>query len=252
MNDHLLERQAYLERQPARRRRRVAEAKRASGLARQIGDQVRRRRWLPGRRIGFEPGLTLRYGVSRSIFREAVRMLEQHGIAEMRRGIRGGLYISEPDPSAVVLSASVYLAHIGLEAENVHEVRLSLEPLAASLAAERASKKQLESLAASLERELACGDDEFFREARTLHEQIADLCGNRALALFIRVVITAAWGDAEVEPANLPGGWRDQLRANHEKLVRAIKSGDPRGARKCMEEHLDTTTGWWVGLHSPS
>ncbi len=86
MNDHLLERQAYLERQPARRRRRVAEAKRASGLARQIGDQVRRRRWLPGRRIGSEPELTLRYGVSRSIFREAVRMLEQHGIAEMPEG----------------------------------------------------------------------------------------------------------------------------------------------------------------------
>lgn len=249
MNGHLLEREEHLERARPRRRRARAgrpRGKLAETIARELSREIRSRHWSVGKRIGSEPELTERYGVSRSILREAVRMLEQHGVAEMRRGVGGGLFVAEPDPAAVVLSASVYVAHLDLDSESLQEARDALDPLAASLAAERASDDELRELGRALGRALATEDRRSFVAAsRALHEQIVDLMGNRVLSLFSRVVITAAWGDIEAGPHRLPPGWQDDLRANHMALVVAIQERDPARARNAMLKHLAATTDWW-------
>lgn len=229
---------------PHRRRRR--RGKLAETLARQIADEIRRHRWGAGRRLGSEVDLVERYGVSRAILREAVRMLEQHSVAEMRRGAAGGLFVSEADPSVVVTSASVYVAHLKLDARSLHEARAALEPTAAELAATRASREELLELEEALELELGCRDEEMPVVGRALHELVADLTGNRAIALFSRVLITSAWGDPEAPTVSPPAGWQQDLRDNHLRLVAAIRDRDAAGARKAMEAHLELTTGWWA------
>ena len=47
----------------------------------------------PGTLLGSEAELTAKYEVSRAVFREAVRILEHHQIATMRRGPGGGLFV---------------------------------------------------------------------------------------------------------------------------------------------------------------
>jgi DNA-binding FadR family transcriptional regulator len=59
--------------------------------------------------------LIARYGVSRAVFREAVRMLEFFGVVEVRRGKEGGLVVAQRDPSGTVGSALLYLSFAGID-----------------------------------------------------------------------------------------------------------------------------------------
>ena len=84
-------------------------------LAYRITAQVRRQSLEVGRAIGAEPELIARYGVSRAVFREAVRMLEFFGVVEVRRGKEGGLVVAQRDPSGTVGSALLYLSFAGID-----------------------------------------------------------------------------------------------------------------------------------------
>ena len=79
--------------------------KKAETIADQIVQTIVSQRWEPGELFGSEVELIARYGVSRAVFREAVRLLEHHGLVEMRRGLHGGLFIRQPDPTPVALTA---------------------------------------------------------------------------------------------------------------------------------------------------
>src|SRR5690242_21106455 len=83
--------------------------KKAEIVADQIEQTIVGQRWEPGELFGSEVELIARYGVSRAVFREAVRLLEHHGLAEMRRGLHGGLFIRQPDPQPVAKAMAVYL-----------------------------------------------------------------------------------------------------------------------------------------------
>ena len=77
--------------------RRPAADKRASTIARHIEADIIRRGWPIGESLGSERALQERYRVSRSVLREAVRLVEHHKVARMRRGPSGGLLVCEPD-----------------------------------------------------------------------------------------------------------------------------------------------------------
>jgi DNA-binding FadR family transcriptional regulator len=250
MHAQLLEREGNGPRVRRRTPRALRNGKRAELLVRELSDAIRSSGLEAGTRLGSEPELIRRHGVSRGVLREAVRMLEQHSVVRMRRGIGGGLFVTQPDPASVVLSASVYLAHLELGPRSYHEARLALEPPAAALAAERASEPDLRSLQVALGRALIAGGEDLPPAARSLHERIADLCGNRAVALFARAVITAAWGDERFapEPPRLPPGWQADLRSSQIRIATAILSRDAQGARAAMQEHLDITTAWWTAV----
>ena len=58
----------------------------AAQVARGIEAEVLRRGWPVGASLGSEPRLRERFGVSRAVLREAVRLVEHHQVARMRRG----------------------------------------------------------------------------------------------------------------------------------------------------------------------
>ena len=162
----------------------------------------------------------------------------------------GGLFVGEPDPSIVVVSASAYLSRLGLSSQSRYEARAAIEPAAASLAAERASDHELDELMRALKRELACPDDQLRFTARAVHEQIVDLSGNPAIALYARVLSTSDWGDAMAPTPQLPPAWQSDLRESHALIVGAIRGREPRKAASWMNEHIGLTTRWWASVHA--
>ena len=68
----------------------------ATVTAGRIVDDVVALGWPIGTVLGSESDLLERYGVSRAVFREAVRLVEHQQVASMRRGPGGGLVVSEP------------------------------------------------------------------------------------------------------------------------------------------------------------
>ncbi len=86
-----------------------------------------------GASLGFRKALRQRFCVSRSVLHEAVRLVEHHQVARVRRGPNGGLFASATGPAtrAVV----IYLEYLGTTIGDLLSAHLVLEPLAASLAA---------------------------------------------------------------------------------------------------------------------
>jgi GntR family transcriptional repressor for pyruvate dehydrogenase complex len=66
-----------------------------------------------GEFFGFEDDLLMRLGVSRPTLRQAARVLEHDQLLSVRRGPRGGYYVSRPDVQWVVTAASLYLYERG-------------------------------------------------------------------------------------------------------------------------------------------
>jgi DNA-binding FadR family transcriptional regulator len=95
-------------------------------LARHILKEVRHRRWPVGQKLGTEPELLAKYGVSRTTFRQAIRLLEEYSAVETRRGPRGGLLIASPNPSSLNQTAIALLAAHGATAA---QTRALLSPL---------------------------------------------------------------------------------------------------------------------------
>lgn len=76
--------------------------KRAEAVARSILYAVVAEQLPAGTLLGSEAELMAEHDVSRAVLREAVRLLEHHRVAVMRRGPGGGLFVAEPSVDAVI------------------------------------------------------------------------------------------------------------------------------------------------------
>jgi DNA-binding FadR family transcriptional regulator len=188
-----------------------------------------------GARIGAEPDLQARHGVSRAVLREAVRTLELHAIVRSRRGPGGGLLVATPDPSYTVRLAVEYLGQTQPLSQHFHAVWKNLQLAVAGLAAERldaAGRQRLQALLDSLQR---AGEAERLQRSGELDLCLAELSGNRALALFVRLLGALA----ESYPSGAVAQWILQHLGEHQaRLGAAVLAGDPSLARRRMLDQL--------------
>ena len=101
--------------------------KRAEVVAAEMHEDIAAAGWPVGTVFGTEADLLGRYGVSRSVLREAVRLLEYHTVARMRRGPGGGLIVTEPQPDAIVDTIALYLEYRRPSREDLQLVRDVIE-----------------------------------------------------------------------------------------------------------------------------
>jgi DNA-binding FadR family transcriptional regulator len=218
--------------------------KRAETVARRITQAVVADGLAPGQLVGTEPELIEREGVSRAVLREAVRLLEHHQIARMRRGPGGGLFVFEPSVSAVTDVAAIYLARRGMRLADLAELRVGVEVEMAGLAASRIDADGVAGLKVALEREAKSSDGERAQLAHSLHEAAAAAANSRVLELVAQVLIRLS---RIYEIERLAPRAHKQIRAAvqhaHEGIAAAVESGDRELARHRMRRHLEALGG---------
>jgi DNA-binding FadR family transcriptional regulator len=216
------------------------KGKRAEAVARRITQQVVDDGLQPGELVGAEPELIAREGVSRAVFREAVRLLEHHQIARMRRGPGGGLFVFEPSAAAVSDVAAIYLARRGMRLSHLAEVRTGVEVAIAGLAAARVDADGAVAIKKALEREAKTPEDEQPDVVHDLHAAVAAAAGNRVLELIALVLIRLS---LIYQIERLARGTREQISAEvlraHEGIATAVEAGDRDLALHRMRRHLD-------------
>jgi len=79
---------------------RMANDPAAVQLADELADLIRRDGLKSGAVVASEQDLRARHVVGRSVLRQAARILEERGIAFMKRGSGGGLMVAPPDPDS--------------------------------------------------------------------------------------------------------------------------------------------------------
>jgi DNA-binding FadR family transcriptional regulator len=214
--------------------------KRPQRLALRLARAIALQGWQVGELLGAEPDLVARHGVSRAVMREAVQLLELHGVARSRRGRGGGLRIGRPDPSYAIASAARYLRQAGLGAEACREVRRALLLGAAQLAAQRATDSGLARLE-ELVRSAAPAEQAGAAAVQDFHRALCELSGNRALALLTQIVLSMAADGERTNERAVPHETEVKTRLAH--LLEALLAHDAARARRQMLEHLAETDG---------
>jgi DNA-binding FadR family transcriptional regulator len=220
--------------------------KRASQIARRIEADIIRRGWPTGQSLGSEQALQQRYRVSRSVLREAVRLVEHHQVARMRRGPNGGLLVCEPDAAPATHAIIIYLEYLGTTISDLLDARLLLEPLAASLAAEQIDESGIDRLRSVLGAEEhrtpgpSAPRDEF-------HAALAEQSKNPVLQLFIDILMRLTVRYAEGSRLESAGDALDAIdrrRHEHADIVAAVTAGDSARAKTLSERHAESMTAW--------
>jgi DNA-binding FadR family transcriptional regulator len=212
--------------------------RRAEVVARDVFRAVVVGRLEPGHLLGSEPDLMAHYGVSRAVFREAVRLLEHHQIALMRRGAGGGLFVAPPTAAAVSDVVALYLARRGTKIAALAELRSRFEVALVGLAIDRLDDQGRSRLI-----EAAQPNDGEMPEdlaIHNLHATIARLTGNRALELLALVLIrlTRFYQYREITKSE-SDSIRYQIDRAHLGIADAMQAGDHDLARKRARRHLE-------------
>jgi DNA-binding FadR family transcriptional regulator len=218
-------------------------------LAQHIEDEIVAGDRQPGTVLGSEAELIERYGVSRAVFREAMRIVDHHGVAEMRRGPGGGLVITQPDLGAVVRAVSLQLRFDDIKPAQVLEARDALELTCVRLAAERITPEGIEKINECLDHEVqqikrtrrssrAKGD----LPSHDFHLLVADLTGNPAMQMFVQM-ISRVLGEQAPRVKALDRVAADVNHA-HQRIAEAIIAGDADTAERRMSRHLNSVRGY--------
>ena len=221
----------------------------------QIEKEIAEAGWPEGRLLGTEPDLQARYGVSRAVLREAIRLLEHHGVATMRRGGAGGLIVARPSPDAAVRPSELYLEWAGVDSKQLLDARSALEMASIRLAVENLTEDDARRLRACVEAESrfitgpTVGDDpnvEFDESLHDIHLVLAEISGNPALRLFIEVLTKVTHegrGPGEFFiPGNIarrPKKLLQEVNRSHQLIADAVISGDIPLASHRMTKHLE-------------
>jgi DNA-binding FadR family transcriptional regulator len=198
-----------------------------------IGDVVELG-WPEGQVIGSEAELLERYGVSRAVFREAVRLVEHKEVARMRRGPGGGLVVTAPTVESVMDAVAVYLFYVGADVDDVFEARLILEEVVTELAPARLNEADIIRLRELVARERH-GEVRDFRE---LHALLATFTRNPALEFFVDLLnrVSALFMS---DPAQLASGTAAASAHAHTAIAEAVLAGNDGLARHRMRKHLN-------------
>ncbi|HEX5145746.1 MAG TPA: FCD domain-containing protein [Conexibacter sp.] len=188
----------------------------------------------PGDRIGRADELAVRFGVSRPVLREALRLLASAKLVRIGRGPGGGVFVANTFGDALgesVSDAVVLLLETGaVTVEVLHEARTTIEVPLAGLAAAHTSGTLVGRLRRTLENPGAGGANAGF------HRAIAAAAKNPVL-LGVSDWIWSAQQPAYDALVGPPGGARTLARG-HAAILAAIEDGDVAGAEAAMRAHL--------------
>jgi len=198
----------------------------------------------PGDRLPSERQLAEQLGVSRTVVREAVKVLEQAGLVAVVTG--SGTYVSQVRPKTVSESITLLVRQRGSSFEHLFEVRRILEVEIAGLAALRAKPDDLDVLKQLLREAEAAAENMRDHPDRLNVLVEADLAFHNALAQATQNSLLPTLLDAISDP--LMELRRVATRAApealdagphyHRLILERVAAGDVTGSREVMRQHL--------------
>ncbi|MGA2771417.1 MAG: FadR/GntR family transcriptional regulator [Bryobacteraceae bacterium] len=203
-----------------------------------IERQILDGRLVVGTKLSPEREFAERLGVSRTVVREAMRILVTKGLLETRHGI--GTVVRALTRRELVRPLTLFLRTCGeaVSVEHLHQVRSILEVENAGLAARQASDADIEDLrrisaemvsAAGDPQQFAVKDAEFHRRvAQTTHNPLLILLldSTRDLMNEVRMLVAREHGLFQ------------RVMPTHTRILECVASRDARGARRAMRQHL--------------
>lgn len=190
----------------------------------------------PGAALPTEQALSERFGVNRSTVREALRRVEQEGLLQRREGRR--LFVCLPGVHDLAPRATRLLMLHRTTFQELWEVALVMEPLAAGLAAQHANADDLDLLDANLRAtERATAPKALVTLDMEFHALVGRASHNHALML-AREPVGLLYNPTLMQVfRRLPQARSRNLKA-HEQILQALHARDAAAATDWTRRHL--------------
>ena len=213
----------------------------ADRLVGEFAAEIRGGALRPGQRLPTEAQAVSRFGVSRTVVREALSRLQAAGLVETRHGV--GTFVAASRREGGLRADAAEIATV-IDLLAMLELRISIETEAAALAARRRTPAQLEAMGLALERfesDVAAGRDTVEADF-AFHRLVAEATDNRYFTS-----VMGSFGPKAIPRAGLknPGmadeakrEYLQQVNREHQDIYGALVRGDADGARAAMRNHI--------------
>jgi DNA-binding FadR family transcriptional regulator len=220
-----------------------APRSRAEQLAIALDERIRAESLGPGDLVGTLQSLREETGFARATVSEAVRLLRERGILEIRPGRTGGLFVAPPSPVVRLRRTLLTVGDQPSAVMDAIELRDHLEELIDVGAARCRTDEDVAELRSLLGAMGAAADwDAFIRANWALHERIAAIAPNAmASAVYVGTLghMASSSSRFETDGADAAAYRAERLRL-HADLVDAIAAGDVDAVRRAVARHNDS------------
>ena len=188
-------------------------------------------------------GVSAEHGVSRSVAREAIRVLESMGMVESRR--RVGITVQPADKwnvfDPVLIRWRLDVGDRVAQLVSLSELRLGFEPAAAALAARRATPHQCRIMATAVSDMVVHGRsgdlDAYLLADKMFHQALLEASGNEMFRALNGVVAELLSG--RTHHGMMPERPDLAAIALHDEVARAIRMGEDKQAEEAMRAIID-------------
>lgn len=206
-------------------------------------EELRQGKYKVGDRLPPERGIAERLGVSRTVLREALIMLELMELVEVRKG--SGIYlIKQPKDNKSTDRFEETLDKDDVGPFEMMQARQLLESHVAEFAATQATKKDIIKMRDALELEKKSVEvlDKDHAADKLFHLAIADATQNSVLVdlvenLWVRRENSPMW--KQLHSHITDQAYRKKWLGDHENILLAIQQKKPDIARMAMWQHLE-------------
>ncbi len=199
-----------------------------------------------GDRLPTEREMADQFGVSRTVIRDAIKILSGHGILDVRHG--SGIFVASVNSQQVIERLSEVVLIEPHSMQSLFDVRVVLETASIAWAAERVSKMQCEALLELLDQsdEIVSGNSILSEDQlitlgemdSTFHLQICTYANNPVLDLLMKNLLDLL-AVSRHHSLRIPDRAQRSI-AEHRAIVDALKSSAPHFAKEAMINHLNS------------
>jgi DNA-binding FadR family transcriptional regulator len=197
----------------------------------------------PGDRLPSEMKLKNMLATSRGTVREALRVLEQKGLIDIKTGVEGGAVVKAESTETISENLDLLIRRQKVSFDHLAEFRHQIEGIVAALAAERATKTDIENLRGLLGQaeELLAGGlsnwNALIRVDIQLHIALAQIARNPIFVAVLEMVHKNILGSS---PRFSPKDEHllEEACSDFRNIVNAVERGKANEARSLAHDHI--------------
>jgi len=196
-----------------------------------------------GAKLPSERELVEQFSISRSVLREALRVLEAQGLVAIQQG--KGVYVQKPGLQTVLQPVQRLLKDGSITLQDIMQARYLLEPEIAKIASLKIQEHQIEKLEQYYQDMTKYLEypEKYLEADRNFHNELVACTGNPVLIIMMWPVITMFTGFIELL-YQVPGTPQKVFKA-HEAILKAVRTHDPAAAEAAMRAHLQEALDWF-------
>jgi DNA-binding FadR family transcriptional regulator len=190
-----------------------------------------------GTSLPSEKEMAAEFQVSRSVVREALRILEISGLVNIKKGPTGGIFVSNVYHKPIKRSLNNLITSGEVTLEHLFDARMLIEPHIAGQAARQAKSKDLKKFRALFEDSSSHLDDPVRLKQNNLkfHLMLARASGNPVLSIMLESVFELL---VERIQGFLDHATETRFFEIHKDIFKVIEEGRPEEAERLIKEDI--------------